>query len=101
MLAKELIVAFTNIVGKENILIQKEDLIEYGHDETETIQHTPEIVLKPGNTNQISSIMALCNQHQIIVTPRGAGTGLSGGAIPHLGGIVLSLEKLNKIIRID
>ncbi|WP_298298885.1 FAD-linked oxidase C-terminal domain-containing protein [Hydrotalea sp.] len=101
MLAKEIVDALTQIAGKENIIVLEEDLLKYGHDETETIQHTPEIVLKPNNTDQVAAIMAFCNQNGLPVTPRGAGTGLSGGAIPHMGGVVLSLEKFNKIINID
>ena len=101
MLNEELIARFEQIVGKNNTLTQKDGIFQYGHDETETIQYTPELVLKPNSAQQIADIMAICHQHQIPVTPRGAGTGLSGGAIPHNGGIVLSMEKLNKIIAID
>ena len=101
MLNKELIESFEQIVGKENTLTQKDETFQYGHDETETIQYTPELVLKPTSAQQIADIMSICHQHKIPVTPRGAGTGLSGGAIPHKGGVVLSMEKLNKIIAID
>jgi glycolate oxidase len=58
-------------------------------------------VLKPLDSLQISAILKICNKHRIPVTPRGAGTGLSGGALPHLGGVVLSTERLNKILSID
>jgi glycolate oxidase len=61
----------------------------------------PDVVIKPGNAAEISRILKICNQHKIPVTPRGAGTGLSGGALPHLGGVLLSMERLNKIIQID
>ncbi|PZX65572.1 FAD-binding oxidoreductase [Hydrotalea sandarakina] len=101
MLNEELIASFEQIVGKNNTLTQKDEIFHYGHDETETIQYNPELVLKPGSAQQIANIMAICHQHQIPVTPRGAGTGLSGGAIPHKGGVVISMEKLNKIIAID
>ncbi|WP_428285065.1 FAD-binding oxidoreductase [Hydrotalea sp.] len=101
MLNKELIESFEQIVGKENVLTQKDEIFQYGHDETETIQCTPELVLKPNSAKQIAEIMAICHQKLIPVTPRGAGTGLSGGAIPHKGGVVLSMEKFNKIIAID
>jgi len=75
--------------------------MEYSHDETEKLVYIPEVVIKPANTAEISAIMKLCNEHRIPVTPRGAGTGLSGGALPHLGGVLLSTEKLNKILSID
>ncbi|WP_438944670.1 FAD-binding oxidoreductase [Sediminibacterium sp.] len=92
---------FQEIVGKDQVLADKESLMEYSHDETEKLVYIPEVVIKPANTEEIAAIMKLCNKHQIPVTPRGAGTGLSGGALPHLGGVLLSTEKLNKILTID
>lgn len=92
---------FQEIVGKDQVLADKETLMEYSHDETEKLVYIPEVVIKPANTEEIAAIMKLCNEHQIPVTPRGAGTGLSGGALPHLGGVLLSTEKLNKILTID
>ena len=90
-----------SIVGNDYILSDEESILHYGHDETEKLQYYPELVLKPASTNEIASIMQICNASKIHVTPRGAGTGLSGGALPHLGGVVLSTERLNKIIQID
>ena len=93
--------SFQEIVGKEQVLIDEASLLEYSHDETEKLVYIPEVVINPSNTEEIAEIMKLCNEHQIPVTPRGAGTGLSGGALPHLGGVLLSTEKLNKILTID
>jgi len=93
--------AFQEIVGKDQVLADEASLMEYSHDETEKLVYIPEVVIKPANTAEISTIMKLCNEHRIPVTPRGAGTGLSGGALPHLGGVLLSTEKLNKILSID
>ena len=76
-------------------------LAHYAHDETEDLHFQPDIVIKPGNAEEISAILKICNQHKIPVTPRGAGTGLSGGALPHLGGVVITMERLNRIINID
>jgi glycolate oxidase len=90
-----------SIVGEANVLVDEESLLHYGHDETEKLQYYPSIVVKPATTKEVAGIMQLCNQYLIPVTPRGAGTGLSGGALPHLGGLVLSTERLNKIIEID
>ena len=90
-----------SIVGNDYILSDEESILHYGHDETEKLQYYPELVLKPASTNEIASIMQICNASKIHVTPRGAGTGLSGGALPHLGGVVLSTERLSKIIQID
>ncbi len=89
------------IVGRENVLLPTDDIEPYTHDETEDLRFDPEIVTKPINKGQVSKIMRLANQELITVTPRGAGTGLSGGALPIFGGIVISVEKLNKILEID
>jgi glycolate oxidase len=92
---------FKLIVGAANIMADEEQLAHYGHDETEHLSFLPELVLKPSDPSEISAIMQICNANGIPVTPRGAGTGLSGGALPHLGGVLLSTEKLNKILLID
>lgn len=97
----EIIERLSFLAGAENVFVDKEALEHYGHDETERLLFLPEVVVKPMNTAAISSIMQLCHAERIPVTPRGAGTGLSGGALPQLGGILLSTEKLNQIIEID
>ena len=97
----ELINALQTICGINNVFADKESLHQYGHDETEELLYFPEVVVKPSTTEQISQVLQYCNEYKIPVTPRGAGTGLSGGAIPHKGGVVLSIEKLNKILEID
>lgn len=79
----------------------RDDLEKYSHDETEDLVYYPAIVLIPINTEEISKILHYCNEHHIPVTPAGARTGLSGGALPIFGGVLLSTEKLNKIIAID
>ena len=100
-LATEHLEAFKKIVGESYVFVDEEVLDHYSHDETEDLHYLPDVVLKPSTAQEISQILSLCNQHRIPVTPRGAGTGLSGGALPHLGGVVLSIERLNKIISID
>jgi len=92
---------FRDIVGAANVLTDEEALHHYAHDETEDLHYLPEVVLKPNTTEQVSSIMQLCQQESLPVTPRGGGTGLSGGALPQWGGVVLSMERFNKIIAID
>ncbi|PIE36498.1 FAD-binding oxidoreductase [candidate division KSB3 bacterium] len=80
-----------------------EQLERYGHDEIPGTKyaHTPDVVVKPGTTEEIAAIMQLANREQIPVTPRGAGSGLSGGAVPIYGGILLSIERLNKVVELD
>lgn len=92
---------FKAIVGEKYVLFDKESLENYGHDQTEHLLYLPSVVLKPANAEEISAVMKLCNKHKIPVTPRGAGTGLSGGALPNLGGVLISTERLNKIVQID
>ena len=90
-----------NIVGESFVFYDEENLEHYGHDETERLQYNPEVVVKPRTTEEIAAIMKMCNTDLIPVTPRGAGTGLSGGALPHLGGVLISTERMNSIIEID
>jgi glycolate oxidase len=95
------ITQFKTILGEAYVFADEESLEHYGHDETERLQYNPEVVLKPRTTEEISAIMKLCNEALLPVTPRGAGTGLSGGALPHLGGVLLSTERMNSILEID
>jgi len=92
---------FKRIVGDDHVLYDAESLDKYAHDETEDLYYLPELVMRPRTPEEISGILKICNKHRIPVTPRGGGTGLSGGALPHRGGIVLSTERLNSIIQID
>ena len=92
---------FKAIIGAENVLEDEESRLHYGHDETEALSFPPEVVLKPRTAIEISEILKICNAESIPVTPRGAGTGLSGGALPHLGGVLLSTERMNSILQID
>lgn len=92
---------FKKIVGDSFVFIDSESLNDYAHDETENLHFLPDIVIKPRTALEISQIMVICNEFKIPVTPRGAGTGLSGGALPHLGGVLLSMERMNLIIDID
>lgn len=89
------------IVGPQHVMAAAADREHYGQDETEDLVFLPAVAVRPANAQEISSILKLANREKIPVTPRGAGTGLSGGALPVFGGIVLSTERLNKIIEID
>jgi glycolate oxidase len=89
------------IVGANYVFTDQETLFDYSHDETEDLSFLPEVVVKPVSPEEISKILVLANQYKIPVTPRGAGTGLSGGALPVSKGIVLSMERFNKILKID
>src|SRR5436190_19300155 len=92
---------FKRVLGEKYVFSDGDSLYNYSHDETEDFHFLPDVVLKPRTPEEISAILKICNQHRIPVTPRGAGTGLSGGALPHLGGVLLSTERMNKILAID
>ena len=92
---------FKKTISHNNVFLDDKTLDEYSHDETEDLKFYPSIVLKPNNTNEISAILKYCNERIIPVTPCGARTGLSGGSLPIMGGVVLSTENLNSIISID
>lgn len=100
-LSYELIDQFRAIVGQQFIIIDEEQRNEYGHDKTEDYLFLPDLVLKPGTPEEISAILKVCNKYKIPVTPRGAGTGLAGGSIPVHKGVVISMERFNKILEID
>jgi len=92
---------FEAIVGNKHVVVDEGMRQEYSHDKTEDYAFLPDVVLKPGTAGEISQIMKLCNKNLIPVTPRGAGTGLSGGALPIHKGVVISMERFDKILMID
>jgi len=91
------------IAGPENIISDEEKIIDYGHDESSfrDIAHPPEVVVRPGRTEEVAAVLELASRERIPVTPRGGATGLCGGCVPVYGGIVLSLERMNRLIEID
>jgi len=95
------ITALEDLVGKENIYSDKAHLIAYSYDATRT-RFEPEAVIFPRDEEDVSRILVYCNHHHIVITPRGAGSGFTGGALPTNGGIILAMEKhMNKILEID
>ncbi|HIP60512.1 MAG TPA: FAD-binding protein [Campylobacterales bacterium] len=101
MLNKKHFKNFEKIVGKENIFDDKAHMIAYSYDATRE-RYEPDAVLFPKDEADLSEILKYCNENQIIITPRGAGSGFTGGALPKNGGIILALEKhMNKILEID
>jgi glycolate oxidase len=89
------------IAGPENVLLDADRLETYAHDETVGLRATPEVVVRVTSARQVAEIFKLATRERVPVTPRGAGYGLSGGAVAVQGGIVLSLEKMNRILEID
>ncbi|MEA1892832.1 MAG: FAD-linked oxidase C-terminal domain-containing protein [Campylobacterota bacterium] len=92
---------FKTIVGEENVYSDKAHLLAYSYDATRE-HFEPDAVLFPRDEEDISKILKYCNIHKIVIVPRGAGSGFTGGALPSSGGIVLAMEKhMNKILEID
>ncbi|MDP2896338.1 MAG: FAD-linked oxidase C-terminal domain-containing protein [bacterium] len=89
------------IFGADDVLVEPEMKEKYSHDEVPGLRAEPEVVVRATNAEQVSRLMRFANEQMIPVTPRGAGYGLSGGAVPVHGGIVLSLERMNRILEID
>jgi len=100
---KEIIGELIRIAGERNVHLDPARIEAFSHDETskEEYGHMPDVVVTPQSTSAVAEIVRLANRVRIPVTPRGAGSGLSGGAIPVYGGIVLSLEKMDRVREID
>src|SRR6056300_370453 len=91
----------TSIVGEGNIKKDKAHLIAFSYDATRE-RFEPDAVVFPRGEDDISKILKYCNEHGIVIVPRGAGSGFTGGALPSKGGIILSLERhMNKLLEID
>jgi glycolate oxidase len=99
----EIVVELRAAIGERNVIYEDRDVLEnYADDTTGQIYaHDPEAVVRPESTEQVSAIMRIASKYHIPVTPRGAGSGIAGAAIPLFGGIVLSIEKMNHILEID
>lgn len=96
-----LLLEFEKIVGSSYMIVDESQRFNYSHDETEDYSFLPDVVLKPGTTEEVSAILKICNEKNVPITPRGGGTGLSGGSLPIHKGVVISMERFNKILAID
>ena len=100
MLDSRIIDQLRQIVGKDQVSTEKADLICYSYDATQQ-KFMPDVVVHPQTSEQISRIMRLANTEKVPVFPRGAGSGFTGGSLPTTGGIVLTTERMDKILEID
>jgi glycolate oxidase len=90
----------TTIVGADFIRVDDASLDSYGVDALGK-GHRPDVVVIPGSTSEVSAIAGVCNAQGVPIVVRGTGTGFTGGAVPTRGGVVLSMERLNRIVEID
>jgi glycolate oxidase len=97
----DIVEALCHIVGEGNVLIDPEAMEPYTHDEVVGLRAEPEVVVRVANATQVSEVLKLAQRERVPVTPRGAGYGLSGGAVPAHGGVVLSTERMSRILEID
>jgi glycolate oxidase len=97
----DIVEALRQIVGAGNVLVGAEAMEPYTHDHVVGLRADPEVVVRVTSAAQVAEILRLARREKVPVTPRGAGYGLSGGSVPTLGGIVLSIEKMNHILEID
>ncbi|MDD4160657.1 MAG: FAD-binding oxidoreductase [Synergistaceae bacterium] len=102
---EKIISLLRSAIGDGNVSSDDEKLISFSHDEVPSSSYKghykAEALVFPESSNHVSEIMKIASENRIPVTPRGAGTGLSGGALPAFGGIVMSFEKMNRIIELD
>ncbi|MHC4861256.1 MAG: FAD-binding oxidoreductase, partial [Planctomycetota bacterium] len=98
---EQLLSRLVMVVGERFVITTHDELEPYSHDETQGLAAFPEVVVRPGSTEEVSKVLSLAWEAGVSVTPRGAGTGKSGAAVPTESSLVLSLERLNRILEID
>jgi glycolate oxidase len=96
-----IVTALRRISGEENVLVSPDEMEPYSHDEVVGLSSAPEVVVHVTSAEQVAEVLRLAQREKVSVTPRGAGYGLSGGAVPLHGGIVLALARMNRILEID
>jgi glycolate oxidase len=100
MLDSKLVERLRKIVGPENVLTSKEDMVAYSYDALSLSSHPADVVVLPVNAGQVSEVLRFAGENRLPVTPRGGGTNVSGGSVPIQGGIVLCTTRMNRIIEI-
>jgi len=101
MISKTVIEQLIDKLGKENVVCEPEDLLVLGYDATPGLHHAPDVVVYPTSTEAVQEAIRIAREEGLPITPRGSGSGLSGGSIPAKGGMVLCLNRMNKILEID
>src|ERR1041385_1228607 len=89
------------IVGKEGMVTEPLELLTYECDGLPHLRYTPPLVVLPTSAEQVQQVVRLCNQHDVPFVARGHGSGLSGGALPIPGGVVIGLARLNRVLDVD
>jgi glycolate oxidase len=92
---------FKSAVGAEYVFTDEPSIEKYSRDETDGVKFPPEVVIKPRTAQEVSLILTYCNEKLIPVSPRAAGTGLSANSLCVHGGVMLTVERFNEILKID
>src|ERR1035437_7985179 len=100
MLDSRILDELAALVGRDNVLTDKQDMLCYSYDATQ-MEFLPSAVVHPANADEVSAVLKLANREGFPVFPRGAGSGFSGGSLPKGGGVVLVTTRMNRILRID
>lgn len=102
-LNEEMVKELEDIVGRAGLVLDPELMADYSHDEfsLREIAHMPDCVVKPASTEEVAALLRVADKRNLPVTPRGGATGLCGGCVPVQGGMVLSLERMNRVIEVD
>ena len=98
---QEILDKLGTIVGARRVTADETDLLVYECDALALFKHKPDVVVFPASAREVSEVVRLANEYQIPFLPRGAGTGLSGGAIAADGGIIIELQQMNRVVSID
>ncbi len=102
MVENSIIAQLKDILGESNVLEDRADLVTYSYDATPDLpSRTPDVVVLPSSTAEVRNIVLIARNNGLAVYPRGAGTNLSGGTIPMQGGIVLSFQRMDRILDVD
>jgi glycolate oxidase subunit GlcD len=100
-ISNEIVGLFRNVCGTEHVLTDAESRYKYESDQTFNLRYSFDVLVKPGNAEETAKVLSICNRLGVPVTARGGGSGVTGGALPFQGGVVLSTERLNKIITVN
>jgi glycolate oxidase len=95
------VAALGGVLGADCVLHREEDTRSYECDGLTLYRQVPMVVVLPETESQVAQVLKICQEHQVPVVPRGAGTGLAGSALPHAGGVLLSMAKFNRILAVD
>lgn len=98
---EQLINAFAQIVGAENVRSSQAELLAYSYDATANFQAKPDLVVSPQTTEEVAEIVKLCSKEQLPIVPRGSGTNLAAGTVPTAGGVVILFNRMNRIVELD